>query len=54
MMAPVLVISAAIYGAIWPWWKSAAHAGFMVGLLFESAAWCSVEGWANWLPGWRW
>jgi hypothetical protein len=55
-VAPVLAISAAIYSAVWPWWKAIAHLGFIaaVGLLLVELAlrkWNKVPFACTYLPG---
>jgi hypothetical protein len=55
-VAPVLAISAAIYSAVWPWWKALAHLGFIaaVGLLLVELAlrkWNKVPFACTYLPG---
>jgi hypothetical protein len=55
-VVPVVAISAAIYGAVWPWWKAIAHLGFIatVGLLLVELAlrrWNKVPFACTYLPG---
>jgi hypothetical protein len=55
-VAPVLAISAAIYGDLWPWWTALAHLGFIaaVGLLLVELAlrkWNKVPFACTYLPG---
>jgi hypothetical protein len=55
-VVPVLAMSAAIYSAVWPWWKTLAHLGFVatVGLLLVELAlrrWNKVPFACTYLPG---
>jgi hypothetical protein len=55
-VVPVVAISAAIYGAMWPWWKAIAHLGFIaaIGLLLVEVAlweWNKVPFACTYLPG---
>ena len=55
-VVPVVAISAAIYGAMWPWWKAIAHVGFIaaIGLLLVEVAlwdWNKVPFTCTYLPG---
>jgi len=55
-VVPVLAISAPIYSALWPWWKAAAHMGFIaaIGLLLVELAfweWNKVPFACTYLPG---
>lgn len=55
-VVPVVAISAAIYGAMWPCWKAIAHVGFIaaIGLLLVEVAlwdWNKVPFTCAYLPG---